>query len=274
MGYFQRHHACFVSGLLLRETGRGPQVNLTILFHGNLKGLLRGRPAGDGLVDHVLDRRASIKDVIESLGVPHPEIERLSVNGRPVSFDHIVEEGERAEVFPLTPPVDFSVPGVLRPAPLAEIRFAVDVNVGRLARLLRMAGFDTAYDRSLTDGDLAAISQCENRILLTRDADLLKRKQVVFGHLVREISPHRQLAEVIRLFGLEGRLEPFTRCMPCNGLLASVPKEEIEGRLEPLTRRYYDSFHRCTGCGRIYWPGSHKERMLTLLQGYAKARSP
>jgi uncharacterized protein with PIN domain/sulfur carrier protein ThiS len=241
-------------------------VNLTILFHGNLKGVLRVRAAGDGVVDHFLDRRASIKDVIESLGVPHPEIERLLVNGRPVSFEYIVEDGDRVEVFPLNPPVDFSVPSLLRLDCLEMVRFAVDVNVGRLARLLRMAGFDTAYDRHLADGELADVSHRERRVLLTRDADLLKRKEVMFGHLVRETAPRRQLAEVIRLFGLEGRLEPFSRCMLCNGLLASVSKGEIEDLLEPLTKKYYDSFYRCAGCGRIYWPGSHKEKMEALLR--------
>ncbi len=212
-----------------------------------------------------LRRRTSIKDLLESLGIPHVEISCLEVNGRQVSFAHIVEPGDRIAARPLSPPVDVTVATELRPVPLAATRFLVDINVGKLAPRLRMAGFDTGYHPDLADRDLAALAVRQGRILLTRDRGLLKHKIVVFGHLVRAQQPEEQLREIVQLFGLAPRIRPFSRCMRCNGRLRSVAREEVFDRLEPLTKKYYHTFTRCEECGRIYWPGSHRQRMATLL---------
>jgi uncharacterized protein with PIN domain len=141
----------------------------------------------------------------------------------------------------------------------------VDVNAGRLCSLLRMAGFDTSCRPDISDADIAARAVREGRILLSRDRDLLKRSCVVHGHLVESQVPEKQLDEIVHLYGLYGMLRPFSRCMQCNTLLVSVEKEAIMNRLEPLTRKYYHTFHLCPACDKIYWPGSHREKMAQLL---------
>ncbi len=85
-------------------------------------------------------------------------------------------------------------------------------------------------------------------------------------YYVRETDPERQVVEVLRRFDLIGALAPFRRCLRCNGLLAPVRKEEVADRLPPKTRQYYDEFQRCQACGRIYWPGSHYQRMLRFVE--------
>ncbi|NOX79827.1 MAG: hypothetical protein GXP57_01815 [Deltaproteobacteria bacterium] len=147
----------------------------------------------------------------------------------------------------------------------------MDVNVGKLARLLRMAGFDTLYDRCWKDDKLVALCCRERRILLTRDLGLLQRKQVEFGRYIRALGPSEQLLEVIGLLGLERHVVPFSRCMVCNCPLQPIAKEKINHRLQPLTRKYYNSFSRCPGCRRIYWPGSHLDGMRQLLPSGAGA---
>lgn len=247
-------------------------METTIIMHGNLKGLLRSGLADRDEIFHVLERRASVKDVIESLGVPHPEIGRLTVNGADVSFSRILEAGDRVEVWPLTPVFDVCTSSILRPNPLTVVRFVVDVNVGKLARLLRMAGFDVIFRNDLSDDELAEISCGQERILLTRDVWLLKRRKIEFGHLVRGIIPKEQLVEVVCLFGLTDMLRPFTRCLCCNGLLVPVAKEDILPRLEPLTRKYYNTFHICMGCDKIFWPGSHKDMMQEYIAAITETR--
>ncbi|MFH2123501.1 MAG: Mut7-C RNAse domain-containing protein [Pseudomonadota bacterium] len=240
---------------------------MIINFLGNLKDLLRPPFRGLTSVDHELGRQASVKDIVESFGVPHTEVGRLTVDGLDVSFSHPGSKDDSLDVYPLCPPVDVLSPTLLRPVPLASIRFAVDVNVGKLAGLLRMAGFDTFYRNYIADPDLVAVAVQEGRIVLSRDRNLLKRKELVFGYLVRESGPEKQLAEVVHLFGLKGQLQPLSRCMRCNGILHAVAKEQILDQLEPLTKKYYHTFRQCSECKQIYWPGSHLGRMLKMLDG-------
>ena len=235
-----------------------------IYLHDGLDRLLYRRVAGDNPVVYPLNRRASVKDVLESLGIPHPEIGRLTINGREVSLATLVVDSDRVEVFGLVAPVDVLVDSPLRSA-LVDIRFVVDINVAKLAALLRMAGFDTHYDPKLDDAELAELSQREQRIALTRDRCLLMRKVVEHGHLIRACRPEEQLAEVVSLYGLADRLQPFSRCLLCNGMLDPVDKSEVMHRLEPLTNKYYDTFCRCQGCDKIYWAGSHRVRMAQIL---------
>jgi uncharacterized protein with PIN domain len=247
---------------------------VTFTFHGNLGDLLKKKPATvppELSFLHHLDRRASIKDIIESLGVPHPVVGKLRVNGKEVGFDYIVCDKDIVEAWPLTPPVNPLVPDILRPEALERIAFVVDINVGKLAFYLRTLGFDTAYESDARDGILAAIAHSQKRILLTRDTSLLKRKIVMHGYLLRAHEPTRQLIEVIRLYGLSSRIKPLSRCIPCNGMLVPVSKETILGRLEPLTKKYYESFQICEQCEKIYWPGSHQEKIIAFIQEVLKA---
>ncbi len=129
------------------------------------------------------------------------------------------------------------------------------------ARLLRMAGIDTRYDPQQSEADLALHAVADNRIRLSRNRDLLRRKIITWAHLVRAEQPEEQLLEVIMLFGLQEMIRPFSRCLECNTMLEPVRKSAVLHRLEPLTRKYYHIFRRCPDCDRIYWQGSHQQHM-------------
>jgi|GEM_PF-20873 len=222
--------------------------------------------------DYVFDRRASIKDVIEALGVPHPEVELILANGASVGFDYILRDGDRIAVYPVFEAFDISPALAVRPAPLRTIRFVLDAQLGTLARYLRICGFDTLYRNDYTDARIADISAGEQRILLTRDRDVLKRRIVTHGHFVRSVDPRVQLVDVIRRFDLGRAISPFTRCPHCNGMLRATDKERIADRLEPLTRRYYETFRICAACEHVYWRGSHFhgiERLIAHARGDA-----
>ena len=210
-----------------------------------------------------------VKDLIESLGVPHTEVDMILVDGESVGFDYRVQDGDRIAVYPVFESFDVGEVSRVRATPLREPRFILDVHLGKLARLLRMLGFDTLYDNSWDDPEIVRRGLAENRIILTRDAGILKRREVTHGYLVRSDDPLEQAAEVLRRFDLSARIEPFRRCMACNGLIEPVSREEVEDDLLPGTRQNYDEFYRCRSCGRVYWRGSHyeamRERIETLL---------
>jgi len=211
-----------------------------------------------------LNRRTSVKDLIESLGVPHTEVEIILANGRSVDFSYIVEDEDELSIYPMFESVDITPILKLREEPLRVTRFVLDCHLGRLARYLRQFGFDTLYRNDYTDDELAQTSAEENRILLTRDRSLLKRSIITHGYFIRAFDPRKQLDEVIRRFDLRKQVIPFGRCTRCNGLVEEVAKKAIEDQLEPKTRKYFDSFWRCTSCGQIYWEGSHVKHMLKL----------
>jgi uncharacterized protein with PIN domain len=240
-------------------------IPVTLHFHGWLKVLAGRTRRGEELPTPFFTRRTSTKNLIESFGVPHTEIGGIRADCGNVTFDHVIEHRTRLDISPLCPPVNVLAPSTLRPEPLPAIRFLVDMNVAKLAAKLRMAGFDTLYNPQWGDHDLAEIAEKQQCIILTRDIMLLKRNKVTYGHLVREVNPKKQLAETIAYYGLFDSIRSLTRCMRCNGLLAPVAKEEIQDKLEPLTRKYYQTFHRCSSCFQVYWPGSHHDAMVEEL---------
>ena len=203
----------------------------------------------------------SVKDLIEGCRVPHTEVDLILVNGESTGFERLVKDGDRVSVYPVFESLDISPATRLQERPLRNPRFLADVNLGKLARFLRMAGFDTAYSNDASDDELVEQMHLEDRALLTRDRRLLMRRVVLKGYLVRSDQAADQLEEVLRRFDLESAIQPFTRCMHCNATLEKVDKSEIADRLKPLTKRYYQDFSRCTGCGRIYWRGSHRDRL-------------
>jgi uncharacterized protein len=207
----------------------------------------------------------TVKDVIEAAGIPHTEVDLVLVNGESVDFSHRPTAGDRIAVYPIFESFDIGPINRLRPQPLREVRFVVDVHLGRLARLLRLLGFDVRWDPGLDDEELASISRAEHRVLLTRDRGLLKRRSVTHGVFVRPERPLDQAVDVVRRLDLADRLAPFTRCLRCGAELAVVTKAEVIDQLEPLTRRHYERFQRCTGCGQIYWRGSHHDQLAALV---------
>ena len=202
----------------------------------------------------------SIKDLIEALGVPHPEIDLLLVNGQSVSFDYMVADTDRIAVFPRFASLDIAALTRVRADPVATIRFVVDGHLGKLARRLRLMGLDAVCPRGADDDQLADAAFREQRILLTRDRDLLKRRIVARGYCVRETHAHRQLVEVLRHFA-PLPLAPFSRCLRCNAELREASKSSVESALQPKTRQHYDRFQSCRGCGQVYWQGAHWKRL-------------
>jgi uncharacterized protein with PIN domain len=208
----------------------------------------------------------TVKDLIESLGVPHPEVDGILVNGEFAGFSRPVRDGDSISVYPLFRSLDPGAAARLRPEPLRRPAFLLDTHLGRLAAYLRLLGFDSACGSALPDAELAERSAAEGRILLTRDRGLLKRSIVTRGCCVRSDSPRAQLREVVDRFDLAGAARPFRRCLACNGLLAPADKAQIEDRIPPGTSARFDAFFRCAGCGRIYWPGSHFARLQALVR--------
>lgn len=245
-----------------------------LVFHGELIELLNknGTP---GSVRELI-RTAPVKDLVESQGVPHTEVGSiLTASGAKRGFWYTPEFGESLHIHPHEPPVDVSKSTVLVPRPFGKILFIVDVNVGRLAKLLRIGGFDTLYNPHWEDREIAEKARDQERVLLTRDRELLKRNAVIRGRLVRSPAPWDQFGEVISFYGLEGTIELFSRCPRCNKLLEPVEKEDIIDRLEPLTRIMYDSFTMCPCCGQIYWRGSHHSRIREkMAASLARTRPP
>jgi len=209
----------------------------------------------------------TVKALIESLGVPHTEVDLVLADGQSVGFEHRLREGERIAVYPVFESLEIGAVSRVRPLPLREPRFVLDVHLGRLARLLRMLGFDSAYSNQADDPSLASRSRLEKRILLTRDRELLKRTAVSHGYWVRCPDPRRQLLEVLRRFDLRERVRPFSLCLCCNRRLEPVPRQQAAGCVPPHVLERYEQFCRCPECLRLYWPGSHWENMRRFLQG-------
>jgi uncharacterized protein len=202
-----------------------------------------------------------VKDMIESFGVPHTEVELIVVDGRSVDFSYEVRNGDRIAIYPMFESIDVS-PGLkVRPEPLRVTRFVLDVHLGRLAAYLRMLGFDTAYRSCAADPELARMSVQERRILLTRDRGLLKRSAVEHGYWLRETDSRLQAQEVVQRFDLTRSIRPFTRCLACNGALQEAQKETVQSELPPRIAELHHDFQQCPRCGRVYWKGSHYRRM-------------
>ncbi len=208
----------------------------------------------------------SVKDAIEAVGVPHTEVDLILVNGRSVGFDHLLSGGERVAVYPTFERLDILPLSRLRPEPLRESRFVADVHLGKLARYLRLLGFDTRYDNDLDDPTIAEIGRSEKRIVLTRDRGLLKRNAVTHGYWVRSRRPREQLVEVVRSIDLGRRLRPFSRCLSCNGSLADAPKESIQALVPEGVLSSFDRFLKCEHCQQVYWAGSHYRRLEAIVE--------
>jgi uncharacterized protein len=217
--------------------------------------------------DHLVpvDGARSVKDLVESVGVPHVEVALLLCDGAPVGFEHRVTGGERVSALPALRHLGSEGAPIAAPPPPTEPRFVCDVHLGTLARRLRLLGFDTRYDPAWDDAALATIAAGEGRILLSRDRGLLKRRAVVHGYLPRSDDPDTQAIEVVHRFGLGPHLAPSTRCVRCNGLLAPVALADVHDRVPPRTRAAIDTYARCTACEQLYWPGSHHDALAPFL---------
>lgn len=241
-------------------------MRLELRFYSELNDFLPAARRGRAFA-HAVAGRPAVKDVIESLGVPHTEIDLILVNGESVGFQHRVRDGDRVSVYPVFEALDLGPLLRLRPAPLRQPRFVADVHLGRLAAYLRAFGFDTLFDRAWDDAALAAVSAREQRTLLTRDRGLLKRSAVQRGYLPRALQPRAQLLEVLARFDLLPAARPLTRCIRCNGLLEPTTAARVAERLPPaVAAAGHRDLRRCPDCKACYWPGSHHRRLQAFIE--------
>jgi uncharacterized protein with PIN domain len=215
---------------------------------------------------------ARARHLIETIGVPHTEIDVLLLNGESVDLEARVGDGDRLAVYPVFECFDVAPLVRLRPAPLRDPRFVADAHLGRLARDLRLLGFDTRYANDLGDDALAAAAAAR-RILLTRDRRLLMRREVTHGCYLRAARPEEQLAYVVGRLQLCRLLRPFTRCTACNAPVAPASPGAVAGGVPPGVRQRHHAFWRCGGCGRVYWQGSHWRAMAGRIARLCAPRS-
>ncbi len=222
--------------------------------------------------DHEFFGNPAVKDTVEALGVPHSEVDLILANGESVSFSYHLQDGDRIAVYPVFESLDLSGFTRLRERPLREPTFILDVHLGKLARYLRLFGFDSIYRNDLKDDEIIRIAEDEKRIILTRDLGILKNSRVTHGHWLRSQEPLTQLRELFGRLDLSRCARPLTRCPVCNGLLERRKKGEIA--LPAATSACYDEFAQCRSCGQVYWKGSHYGALRALIDSYVCASPP
>ena len=176
------------------------------------------------------------------------------------------EVGDRVAVYPMFEAIDVSNIIRLRPKPLRDPKFILDVHLGKLARYLRLLGFDSLYLNTYTDDEIINVAAKESRIILTRDRGLLKNKIVTHGYWLRSTNFKEQIKETLSRFDLKDKIKPFTRCLECNGEIAEIEKSKVEKKLPPKAKQYYHVFFICKDCKNIYWKGSHYEKMQAFIE--------
>jgi hypothetical protein len=239
-------------------------VTATFCFHEELNEFLPPEQRGREFTVPCA-RNATTKHMIEALGVPHTEVEVILVNGVAAGFDRLLSDGDRVAVYPrFDLPVVAPMPR-LREWPLPVIRFVADSHLGGLARLLRLAGFDTLYRNDFRDREIADIARHEQRIVLTRDRDLLKQRGISHGCYVHALKPARQFGEIVARLDLGRSFNPFTLCLECNAPVRDIEKTFLFSQLPPSVQARHEHFTICDHCGRVFWEGSHWQSMRQLL---------
>jgi uncharacterized protein with PIN domain len=247
-------------------------VTATLRFYAELNDFLAAERRGREFTCRCA-RAATTGHMIEALGVPHTEVELVLVNGESVGFERALGDGDRVAVYPKCEMLDVTPLLRVRDRALRETRFVADAHLGGLARLLRMTGFDTLYDNHFGDDEIESVAAAQKRIVLTRDRNLLKRSAVTHGCYVRALRSELQLREVFDRLDLARSAQPFTRCLSCNTLLRAIDKAEIAARLSPGVRRRHERFVVCDGCARVFWEGTHWQRMRLLVDALLRARA-
>ena len=210
--------------------------------------------------------KRSIKDAVESLGVPHTEIDLILVNARSVDFSYILQDQDRVSVYPVFESLNISHVTHLRKLPLRKTKFIADINLGKVAKYMRVLGLDLHFDPRLTPGEIVEISNRENRIILTTSRKLLKFKDVTHGIFVRSGTTVQQIKRIIDCLDIKDSVDPFTRCLRCNSRLESLPKEKMLNRIPQKTRTYCDTYVLCRSCDKIYWKGTHCIQMQKVVK--------
>lgn len=243
---------------------------ILIRFYSELNDFLRNHPKKED-IRYSFQGRRSIKDLIESFGVPHVEVDLILVNGISTGFDYIVKNGDRISVYPMFESCNIEAISKLKRKALRDTKFVLDVHLGKLALYLRLLGFDTDYRNFRDDAELAEISKEQQRILLTRDRQLLMRSIVEKGLIIRNTDPFLQIVEILNRLDLWDVVIPFSRCTVCNGKIIEIHKEDeafihIFNELPHKVKSWCKEIYKCTNCGKIYWKGSHYDKLMIFIE--------
>lgn len=228
-------------------------------FYGSLNDFLRPNNQHK-ILEYKFSDAPAIKDAIEAIGIPHPEVDVILVNDQPVPFYYSLSHFDNVKVYPAHFIKGYEQQSLT--IKLSANKFVLDVHLGKLAGEMRMLGFDTVYQNNYDDVTIASIAKEQDRVVLTRDINLLKHKIIQSGYWLRSQITEKQLAEVINKFDLAENINPFTRCIACNGLISPIDKSSVIGKVPVEAERYFNDFFQCNNCKRIYWKGSHYDRML------------
>lgn len=195
--------------------------------------------------------------MIEALGVPHPEIDLILVNGKSVDFACILQDGDRVSVYPVFESLNIENVSRLRKIPLRRTKFIADINLADIVKYMRALGFDVCFASSLSARKIVEVSKRENRIILTKSRKLLKFKEVTHAILIRPETTEQQIKRIIDFLDIKDNIKPFSRCLRCNSLVKSVSKETMADRIPLKTKEFCDQYTYCKSCDKIYWNGTH-----------------
>lgn len=244
-------------------------LTVTVRFYSELNDLLKDAQRGHPQIKKLLTT-TTVRDIIQSYGIPTTEVDLVLVNGQSVGFEYLVQDNDQLGVYPVFESFDIASVSRLRPSTLRSLCFIADVHLGKLVRKMRLLGLDVLYDPRHSTADLLHFMNEEKRIILTRNKAILMRKSVERGYLVRARQPERQIIEVLKRFELARGLKPLSRCVKCNGLLSEVSKAQVVDKLKHLTKKYYRQFYRCTDCNTIYWDGAHVKNIRHWITGISR----
>ncbi|WP_417776118.1 Mut7-C RNAse domain-containing protein [Stutzerimonas xanthomarina] len=236
----------------------------TFRFYARLNAFLPVQRRGQAFICSCA-QAATTKHMIEALGVPHTEVALVLANDTPVGLDWAINDGDRIAVYPKFERIDISGLTPMQPLPSDPPRFVADAHLGGLARLLRMAGFDTLFDNHYEDAAMTDLANREGRVLLTRDRALLMHRVVTHGCYVHALKPADQLRELYERLELAAHARPFSLCMRCNRPLSEIDKQAARDRVPLRVLERHERFVGCDCCGRVFWEGSHWQDMRALL---------
>jgi len=214
---------------------------------------------------------STVASLISSQGIPDEVVDLVLVDGESQELMYRLNDGEMVSLFPVFESFDITGTTKVRIRALREVRFVLDVHLGKLASHLRMLGFDTLYRNDYADDRLVSLSVDRHRILLSKDRALIADPTLTHAYRIRSQDPREQLLEVLGRFDLAGGVHPFTRCIECNSILEPADKQRVLHRLPPKVALAYDEFRLCPHCDRIYWRGSHVERMREFIRALGLA---
>ncbi len=209
--------------------------------------------------------KRSVKDMIESLGVPHTEVDIILVNGRSVDFNYILREGDKISVYPAFEKPDIEDLVHLCSTFPSHTKFIADINLGDIVKYMRVLGFDVYFDPSLSPREIIKYAKRYGRTIITKSRKLLKFREIDNGLLLYAGTTEEQIRGIISRLGLKRSVKPFSRCLRCNKVLVNIAKEKIEDRIPPKTRSFCDRYAYCKDCNRIYWEGTHVFEMRKLI---------